>query len=658
MSDFVARNVTILDFSNPRNIQLPEVYQPQSCIIKFQQLFLDAGAHCYTCREFNKQGLVTRYRKNMQGIAVARVVVNSLDQRRIPLLRKFFEYAAAHAASNPSDGFSFKLKRLLAFFQFYFNQSDLDYSDPNNRSHYREAAKRYSAVIRANTQISSNAKSNYTRIVFCFAEFIYHMVELNSFEYDVIRRVELEKCGTTPLLPEELELSLALRTAIFEGVFDLLVNNRKLPYRLKVPAACGELNDAIWLGYAPWAGPCSFPRAADFEKTQCKEWFNRDAGCLIDKAQWLALDHHKSRKAALDSWYNFSIKLKHNNRDHSNLKIALAEYSSLCFLDLLLSMTGMNQQSALDLPWYGGWFVQKAKQRNSTLVLLMPEDQYRLEQEDDPNTYLRSIKNRKGYQPVEVTISNRFLPQFKRYLQLREYYLNGRADARLFPFSSKLVAHKRHSLQMTFPEVPKLGALKARASVSDSILGTTNDPNVAAQILQNSPNTIIKHYAAGTQKSHIEGMGSFFNTLGNQIKITRVETANRVETPVGSCDNGGSDPAPLPNAPINANCIQQEGCFFCKHFCVHADEIDTRKLVSVLYYINKGASRSHDILFFSETFQLLIDRIEDLLKQIEAISIQKQELVTRVKEEVFTEEALDEYWLGKLNRLERLIGAY
>jgi hypothetical protein len=206
--------------------------------------------------------------------------------------------------------------------------------------------------------------------------------------------------------------------------------------------------------------------------------------------------------------------------------------------------------------------------------------------------------------------------------------------------------------------VPKLGALKARASVSDNILGTTNDPNVAAQILQNSPNTIIKHYAAGTQKSHIEGMGSFFNSIGNQIKIIRVETANRVETAVGSCDNGGSDPAPLPNAPINANCIQQEGCFFCKHFCVHADEIDTRKLVSVLYYINKGASRSHDIQFFSETFQLLIDRIEDLLKQIEEISIQKQELVTRIKEEVFTEEALDEYWLGKLNRLERLMGAY
>lgn len=658
MSDFVARNVFILDFSYPHNIQLPDVYQPQSCIIKFQHFSLDAGAHCYAFRELNKKGLVTTYRKNMQGIAVARVVIDSLDQRRIPLLRKFIEYAAAHAASNSSNSLCSKLKRLLAFFQFYFNQSDLDYSDPQNRTHYEEAAKRYSSVIRANKKILSSEKSYCTRIVYFFAEFLYDMVKLNAFDYDVIPNVNLKKRGTIPLLPEELELSLAFRTAIFEGVFDLLINNQKIPYRLKVPAACGELNDAIWLGYAPWPGSCSFPRATYFEKKQCKEWFNRDTGCLVAKAEWLERNHHKSSRAANSSWSHINDYLRQNNREYSNLKTTLAEYASLCFFDLLLSMTGMNQQPALELPWYGGWFVQKAKQENRTVTLVMPEDQRKLEKEEDPNIYLRSIKNRKGYQPVEVTISNRFLPQFKRYLQLREYYLNGRADTRLFPISIKTILHRRHSLQTTFPEVPKLGALKARAGVSDSILTSTNDPNVAAQILQNSPKTIIKHYAAGTQKSHIQGVGNFFNVLGNQIKVTRLASANRVETPVGSCENGGVNPDPLPNAPIKANCTQQEGCFFCKHYCVHADEIDIRKLVSVLYFINRGATRAHDIKFFNETFQLLIVRIKDLLEQIESLSIQKQALVTRIKEEVFTEEALDEYWLEKLNRLERLLGAY
>ena len=52
----------------------------------------------------------------------------------------------------------------------------------------------------------------------------------------------------------------------------------------------------------------------------------------------------------------------------------------------------------------------------------------------------------------------------------------------------------------------------------------------------------------------------------------------------------------------------------------------------------------------------MIARIKDLLGQIEAISAQKKALVARIKEEVFVEEALDEYWLGKLNRLEALAG--
>lgn len=651
MSDFVARNVTILDFSNPRNIQLPEVYQPQSCIIKFKNLSMDVGANCYALRELRKK-------INNQGNFVSRVVMQSLDQGRIPLLRKSIEYAAYLTTYFSSVASIGRVRRILAFLKFYFNQSDLDYFQPQNRMHFEEAAKRFSAVLRADKKIATVTKYIYTNEVFHFAQFIYDMEHLNAFDYDIIPNTDQKKSGTTPLLPEELELSLALRTAIFEGVFDLLVNNRKLPYRLKVPAACGELNDAIWLGYAPWKGPCCFPRAADFEKNQPKEWFNRDTGELVTKTQWLERAYHKCNINALRSWYSAQSCLRLNNRDHSNLKTTLVEHASQCFLDLLLSMTGMNQQPALDLPWHGGYFVQKAKQGNKTVTLVRPEDQCKLEKEDNPNLYLRSIKNRKRYQPVEVTISNRFLPQFKRYLQLREYYLNGRTDARLFPFSNSLIVSKRHSLQTRFPEVSKLGVFKARASVSNSILTTTDDPNVAAQVLQNAPQTIMKHYAAGTQKSHIQGMGNFFSSLGNQIKATRLATTNEVVTAVGSCDNGGENPEPLSNAPIEANCIQQEGCFFCRHYCVHADEIDIRKLVSVLYYISKGATRSHDVNFFNEIFQLLIERIKDLLEQIEAISIKKKELVTRIKEEVFTEEALDEYWLAKLNRLERLVGAY
>jgi len=311
------------------------------------------------------------------------------------------------------------------------------------------------------------------------------------------------------------------------------------------------------------------------------------------------------------------------------------------------------------MPWQiQRWLLIHACYRQNKITLVKREDQSELEQAEDPSIYLRSIKHRKAYQPVEVTINNRFLPQFRRYLQLRDYYLNGRQDARLFPFSANLINDRRSSLHAKFPEFPNLGARKARASVSDSILESADDPYVAAQVLQNSPETVIKHYAAGTQKAHIKGVGGFFNALSSQIKVARLKVKNEVETAAGSCDNGGSNPELLPGAPIEADCIQQEGCFFCKHYCVHADEIDIRKLISVLYYINKGATRAYDVNLFNELFELVITRIKDLLEQIEAISEEKKTLVARIKGEVFVEEMLDGYWLRKLNRLEMLLGEY
>ena len=452
-------------------------------------------------------------------------------------------------------------------------------------------------------------------------------------------------------------MALGLRTGIFESVVDLLVNNKPLPYPLKVPAACGEENNTIWLGYSPWiGGRHPFPRGKDFERHLTKEWFDRNIGALITKKQWFERVNHVSNKQAHDSWYSIHKCLRVKNKDYSIFKQNMAEYAGTCFVDLFLSMTAMNQQPALDIPWYGGYFIQKGKQGNKTITLLKTEDQSDLERTKEPSIYLGSIKNRKGYEPVEVTLSNRFLPQFKQYLQLRHYYLNGGADARLFPFTTSLISSKRDYLHNCFPEIPKLGAHQARANASDSILTATDDPQVAAQVLQNDPKTIIKHYAAGTQKSHIKSIGSFFNALGNQIKVTRKSAEYKIETAVGSCKNGGSQPAPLPNAPIKANCTQQEGCFFCKHFCVHADAIDIRKLFSVLYYINKGATRAHDIAFFNELFEIVIKRIKDLLGQIEAISAEKKALVTQIKDQVFTEELLDNYWLDKLNRLEILIG--
>jgi hypothetical protein len=658
MPEFTARNATVIDFSNPRNIQLPEIYHPQSCILKLDNKSIDIGSHCFAVRKLNSKGFASTITKNSQGIGVVEVDLNSLDKRRLPFIKKIIEFGAYRAISNSQIYLYNQLRNLLPFFQFYFSQSDLEYSSPENRAHYEEAARRYSAALNHATKTGAGHKHQCTNVVFRLAEFIFPNYKLYEFDYGIISTFKQVTRGTIPLLPEEQELALALRTSIFDAAVDLSVNYKPLPYPLKIPTVCGELKNTIWIGYSPWPGMANFPRAKDFERRQCKEWFDRNLGTLLTKEQWLEHVHHRSKKAAYDAWYSIQKLLQDNNRSYSNFRQTMAEYGATSFIDLFLSVTGMNQQPALDLPWYGGYSIQKGKQGDKIITLLKVEHELEFDRKTKSSAYLRSIKNRKGYQPIEVTISNRFLSKFRSYLQLREYYLNGSTDARLFPFVASLIAQKRHAIHKAFPEIPKLGAHKARASISDNILTATNDPRVASQILQNDPKTLIKYYAAGTQKSRILSMGGFFNALGNQVTTTRNGTKNKVETAVGSCNNGGTHPDAIPDAPIESNCTQQVGCFFCKHFCVHADEVDVRKLFSVLYYINKGATRAHDIDYFNKLFDLVINRIKELLKQIEVISDKKKALVARIQKEVFTEEALDYYWLCKLNRLEIFIGEH
>lgn len=648
MSDYVARAVTVIDFSDPRNIQLPEIYQVQSCVIKLEHGSIDIGSNCFIDRKVNKKGVATKVIKNSQGIGVMCVTLDSFDEDRVVLLQKLVRYAAQVASSLSQKTLEGSVKNILAFFRFYWAQPDLNYFQPENQVHFKEASKRYSANLRANKTISTSFKHQRSRVVFEFAEFLFDGDSIDAFDYDIIRNDNRKEKGTTPLLPENLDLALSLRSAIFESVADLVINKKTLPYPLIVPAVCKELNDTVWLGYSPWRGNCRFPRATDFRKYKPKEWFNREKGELLKKEQF--------HEQGCVGWNAVKHGLKVKNLDHSRTKQFLVEFAGLCFLDLLLSMTGMNQQPALDLPWFGGHFSLRAKQGAKNIFLVSSDDQSELECAKEPNAYLRSIKNRKGYQPVEVLVSNRLLPKFNKYMQLREYYLNGESDARLFPFSTTQINDRRTHLHKVFPEVPKLGTRQARASVSDSILTEVNDHEVAALVLQNDVKTVIDCYAAGTRRAHIEGVGAFLNSLDQRIRLTRNETKNAIETGVGSCDQGGVHPVPLPDAPFELDCSQQEGCFFCEHYSVHADDIDIRKLFSVLYYVNKGATRASNISYFNEIFGAVIERINELLEKIENISLEKKKLVSRIKEEVFVNEELDEFWLYKLNRLEYITG--
>ena len=158
MSEYVARNVSVIDFSNSRGIRIPQIYHLPSSIIKLKHQTIDIGSNCYSVREINKNGVASKVVKNSQNIWVIRVSLASLEEKRIELLQKLIEYMAHLARSASQQTAGNTAIRLLSFFRFYWSQSDLDYFQPENRVHYAEAARRYSACIAADNNLSCMAK--------------------------------------------------------------------------------------------------------------------------------------------------------------------------------------------------------------------------------------------------------------------------------------------------------------------------------------------------------------------------------------------------------------------------------------------------------------------------------------------------------------------
>ena len=98
-------------------------------------------------------------------------------------------------------------------------------------------------------------------------------------------------------------------------------------------------------------------------------------------------------------------------------------------------------------------------------------------------------------------------------------------------------------------------------------------------------------------------------------------------------------------------CGQPESCLFCKHYFLHADEEDIRKLLSGRLVIQKTRHLADSVENFDTLFKPVFERIAGLLEEISKRSKKLEELVARVQTEVVEEENLSEFWASELRYL-------
>ena len=217
---------------------------------------------------------------------------------------------------------------------------------------------------------------------------------------------------------------------------------------------------------------------------------------------------------------------------------------------------------------------------------------------------------------------------------------------------SGYTANLYRALKKIDPLILRFGPRQWRANKSDWLI-RNQDLSTAASLLQNTESTLLKHYTAGSESRAIEEMGGFFEQL-SLLRKGDVEPLEGLDSGVGGCCNyGHAKPAEV-NPPIQPNCQQPEGCLFCEHYFLHADETDTRKLISFRYCIGQMSHLSASSDHFELTFHPVLTRIEEILNLIRGLGEREDKMIDSIITEVETEERLSPYWADKLQMLMEL----
>jgi len=377
---------------------------------------------------------------------------------------------------------------------------------------------------------------------------------------------------------------------------------------------------------------------------------NRDS---LDNPRWV-YDYSRGKVASpsdIESYFpakrelNKAIKQANDNISTVNdnfrhkFRTQMGMLAQRAFFIKFLAVTGMNLAQGLTLKWTGDYQISAEQQT------------------------FRSIKYRADGKEVVFSVEKGFIKEFKSFLTLRKYLLaDQNCDTLFFTFgtnqngapkklNSQVIYLTYTQLQLIDPLIPRINSRQLRVKKADFLINET-DVSVTAMMLNNTEETVRKHYAAGSYTKTITEVSDFFEKLTKySVIIKESDVDNLTEVAVGECRKKGSPNSLKTNIAILPDCRQPEGCLFCDQFVVHADEKDIRKLISCRYCIKLTSPLSDSKEHFDKLFSPVFQRIQFILDEIKNSSAKCNDLVNRILIEVEEEEELDIYWEKKLQIL-------
>lgn len=629
---FSARPSVILELPLDKHTS---IMHPDQVILKIGDSYYDMGAFCYTLRSDEP-------RKSRQP---RKIVTGSFYKHRpkqILLLIKALSSLKTDGGKSLATigGYASTVKKFL------------DWADSND---LHDCLAGGEATRHAYRAWASDTLERYTRQEFCETQHnfrLIHICELMEATTGLenlmqgIRKVKRKgnpNSGTEPLALHDFAHAVALNQCLFDGLCDLVLEQRPFPYKLELPASLGWEENHLWLFPTTlWRLP-PHQRASRARMSSTSSWcYDYENGRLATPEEiahrYSVWRHPSSRlKSAKASIKGAKARLDEANADICHTwRLALGMHAQRAFLFLFICNTGGNKQVVCNL------------ETDGTINTTIKDQKF------------RGLKWRAGGKAMELVAPVTFMPRLRRFMELRHYLLQGRKTPYLFfntgnrnnrqprPMHEwELESHYVNLLYEIDPQLPKMGARTLRASVDDYYL-RLHDSVVAAAVMGHTVETEHKKYARGSANDHYEEMTLFMESVSESAhnqRIISLKDVTRSTSPLeegGHCDAFGHPEALAARVPLQPDCMVSQGCLFCNHRVLTAGEEDARKVASAAYVMEQLIlGPRHE-----EALRPSIAKCDEDLAKIAAFP-NCRSMVKKVCQDVYENENLTPFWADK-----------
>jgi len=404
---------------------------------------------------------------------------------------------------------------------------------------------------------------------------------------------------------------------IFSQLSDFILSNKKYPFLLKLE------KEEIWV----------FPTKFWIKEELRNKYinlYNVDERKIKNIQEIREQYDESSTNPLYQQRYNLFKNIKiHNNNFRSKERINLARIAFNAYFIQFLILTGMNDSTASTLKW---------------------SDEYEILKEEYK---FRNIKPRANNKPVDFKIQKEFVSEFKQFLKLRKYLLNGNKFDYLFfggnddnarvtlqqkkgSFSSFI----NERMRLIEPSLPRITSKQMRTFKTFQII-KTDGILATVQVAQSLERTINQSYLGESEETRDNELSNYFNKL-NELIFNDNSSLN--ETSIGSCSEPDNPKTDITIEIFTPDCTNYEGCLFCNKYRTSTQDEDIRKLFSLEFLINECKYIAHNKEQFNNIYSPILNRITSIINEMEKRDSNLKNTIKIIKEDVYNNQNLTLYF--------------